>query len=67
MIDDKIINIQVLGLQSSNLTNGHRFLGKEGIKIKTATEYESQLFELGKVIVDFEKRREKINRSVINI
>ncbi len=67
MIDDKIINIQVLGLQSSNLTNGHRFLGKEGIKIKSATEYESQLLELGKVIVDFEERREKINRSVINI
>ncbi len=67
MIDDKLINIQVLGLQSSNLTNGHRFLGKDGIKIKSAAEYESQLFELGKVIVDFGERREKINQSVIKI
>ena len=67
MVDDKLINIEVLGLHSSNSTNGHRFLGKNEIKIKSALEYESQLFELGKVIVNFEKRREKINRSVINI
>ena len=67
MIDDKLINIEVLGLHSSNSTNGHRFLGKNEIKIKSALEYESQLFELGKVIVNFEERREKINRSVINI
>ena len=67
MVDDKLINIEVLGLHSSNSTNGHRFLGKNEIKIKSALEYESQLFELGKIIVNFEERREKINRSVINI
>ena len=67
MIDDKLINLEVLGLHSSNSTNGHRFLGKNEIKIKSALEYESQLFELGKVIVNFEERRERINRSVINI
>ncbi|MDA9719238.1 glycine--tRNA ligase subunit beta [Betaproteobacteria bacterium] len=67
MIDNKLINMEVLGLHSSNSTNGHRFLGQDQIKIKSAMEYESQLFELGKVIVDFEERREKINRSIMNI
>ncbi|GIR48974.1 MAG: hypothetical protein CM15mP58_10710 [Burkholderiaceae bacterium] len=43
------------------------FLEKNEIKIKSALEYESQLFEVGKVIVNFEERREKINQSVINI
>ena len=28
MVDDKLINLEVLGLHSSNSTNGHRFLGK---------------------------------------
>ena len=67
MIDDRIINIEVLGFYSSNSTNGHRFLGKSEIKIESALQYESQLFDLGKVIVNFEERRERINRSVINI
>ena len=67
MIDDRIINIEVLGFYSSNSTNGHRFLGKNEIKIESALQYESQLFDLGKVIVDFEERREIITRSVKNI
>ncbi len=67
MIDDRIINIEVLGFYSSNSTNGHRFLGKNEIKIESAVQYKSQLFDLGKVIVDFEERREIITRSVKNI
>lgn len=67
MVDDKLIDLEVLGLHSSNSTYGHRFLGKNKIKIKSAIEYESQLCELGRVIVNFEERRERINRSVINI
>ena len=67
MVDDKLINLKVLGLHSSNSTNGHRVLGKNEIKIKSALEYESQLFELGKVIVNFKERRERINQSVIDI
>ena len=67
MVDDKLIDLEVLGLHSSNSTYGHRFLGKDKIKIKSAIEYESQLCELGRVIVNFEERREKINLSVINI
>ena len=41
-----------------NSTNGHRFLGKNEIKIESALQYESQLFDLGKAIVDFEERRD---------
>ena len=67
MIDHKLIEMEVFGLHSSNSTNGHRFLGKDRIKIKSALEYESQLLKLGKVIVDFKKRREKINQGILNI
>jgi glycyl-tRNA synthetase beta chain len=42
----------VLGVASSNRTQGHRFMGKGAIALKSADEYERRLLEEGRVIAE---------------
>src|SRR5713226_8499199 len=55
---------RVLGLNSGNLTQGHRFLGKSPILLRHADEYETRLGKDGWVIADFAARREAIERQL---
>ena len=55
-----IVPGEVLGLQSGNVTGGHRFLCRENITIKHADEYEATLEQAGRVIPLFSKRRDLI-------
>ncbi|MFC3337691.1 glycine--tRNA ligase subunit beta [Paracandidimonas soli] len=55
-----VLPAQALGLQSGNVTQGHRFLGAADIVIRDALSYESQLREDGKVIASYQKRRQAI-------
>lgn len=55
-----VIPLEVYGNVASNISYGHRFHSQGAIKISTATSYESQLENEGKVIADFYKRRENI-------
>ncbi len=56
----RIVLGEVLGLQSGNVTRGHRFLSHESITIKSADSYEAALEREGHVIPNFAKRREMI-------
>ena len=53
--------VEVLGLQSGNVTRGHRFLSPETITITHADQYESILENDGHVIPSLAKRREIIS------
>jgi len=55
-----IIPGEILGLQSGNVTRGHRFLCAENITIKNADDYEETLEQSGNVIPCFSKRRDMI-------
>src|SRR5262249_33981125 len=56
----QIIKGTVLGLKSGNTTQGHRFLSKGKIKITRAEQYEKMLEKSGKVIANFEERKNRI-------
>ncbi len=56
----RIVQGSVLGIQSSNRTRGHRFMGSGVINLEQADEYEKRLREDGKVIADFPTRRSEI-------
>jgi len=56
----RTIMVEVLGLQSGNVTSGHRFLSQESITIERADDYENVLENDGHVIPSFAKRREMI-------
>ncbi len=61
---DRVVPGRVLGLDSGNLTQGHRFLGKSPILLRRAEEYETRLVKDGWVIADFAARREAIERQL---
>lgn len=56
-----IVPVSVLGLQSGNITYGHRFEAKtDTIKLSSANSYAQQLKDEGAVIASFEERRAEI-------
>ena len=60
-----IVDIQALGLQSGNLTEGHRFESSgEPFEIRDADSYEEQMSREGAVIASFEARRAEIVRQL---
>ncbi|HEX2332773.1 MAG TPA: glycine--tRNA ligase subunit beta [Burkholderiales bacterium] len=60
----RVVPGRVLGLESTNRTEGHRFMGKGTITLTDAAEYEARLREDGMVIPDFADRREEIERQL---
>jgi len=60
----RVIPGAVLGVESSNRTRGHRFMGEGGIELQDAQDYERRLLEDGKVVADFGARRAQIERQL---
>ncbi|MBS1197832.1 MAG: glyS, partial [Proteobacteria bacterium] len=61
---DRVIAGEVLGLQSRNITRGHRFLSVGDIAIPNAEAYADTLYQQGKVIACFTQRKEEIARQL---
>ncbi|RKZ59250.1 MAG: glycine--tRNA ligase subunit beta, partial [Gammaproteobacteria bacterium] len=59
-----VIDAQIMGLQASNVTFGHRFHAKGEIKLSVANEYKQKLLKEGFVIADFEERKQNIKQQV---
>lgn len=59
-----LVDVSILGLQSSNKTLGHRFLCDHEIVLNEANLYEETLFEKGKVIACYDKRLSKISHQL---
>ncbi|MCT4508059.1 MAG: glycine--tRNA ligase subunit beta [Tepidibacter sp.] len=62
----QILDFEIEGIKSSNVTRGHRFLGKENITVNSVDEY---LDELRKnyVILDQNERKEIIRKQCIEV
>ena len=60
----RVVPGTVLGLQSSNRTRGHRFMGKSQLVLANADGYEKKLREEGMVVADFEKRKSEIDKQL---
>jgi len=60
----RVVPGKVLGLESTNRTQGHRFMGKGALTLADAAEYEARLRDEGMVIADFAARREEIERQL---
>ncbi|MDR7857129.1 glycine--tRNA ligase subunit beta [Tissierella sp.] len=59
LLDDKVVPFDLEGIEASNITKGHRFLGSSSIEIYNVNEYMDKLRE-NYVIVDQEERKEII-------
>jgi glycyl-tRNA synthetase beta chain len=60
---ETVVPVQILGLASGRVTQGHRFHAPKPIVLKSAKGYASRLLK-AKVVVDFAKRRELIRAAV---
>lgn len=56
----RLVQAEVLGLSSGNVTSGHRFMCSERVTIDNADNYEAILARDGRVIASFAQRRESI-------
>ncbi|MGN5352649.1 glycine--tRNA ligase subunit beta [Ralstonia sp. L16] len=65
LLDSEIIPVSAFGLQSGNVTLGHRFLSAGEIVIQDATSYASTLESQGKVIAGYGKRKEAIRAELL--
>ena len=65
LLDDKVVPLSLLGLQSSHTTLGHRFLSrKPSLTIPSAERYAEILEEEGRVIASYATRKEKIRTAL---
>ena len=60
---DKKINFEIAGVKSNNFTYGHQILSLKEITVKSASDYLKKLNK-NYVIVDFHKRKEKIEAEL---
>ncbi|MBA9868836.1 glycine--tRNA ligase subunit beta [Ralstonia insidiosa] len=65
LLGNEVIPVSALGLQSGNVTLGHRFLSAGEIVITDATSYASTLEAQGKVIANYGKRKEAIRAELL--
>ncbi|MCV2499789.1 MAG: glycine--tRNA ligase subunit beta [Candidatus Lightella neohaematopini] len=66
LLDNYLIHGTIFGVNSNNITYGHRFMGLNNINIKFANQYQKILMN-NKVIVDFNKRKYIILNQIKNI
>ncbi|MBK4765381.1 MAG: glycine--tRNA ligase subunit beta [Pantoea sp. Brub] len=67
LLDDKLIINNVLGITSSKIIHGHRFMGDKEITLNHANEYPQILLKKSKVIADYDKRKKIILDNINNI
>jgi len=61
---EQIVDTILFGLSTGNITYGHRFLAPAAIDLHSASEYENALRNKGKVIVDFNQRKQLILEEI---
>lgn len=57
---DAVVDATVIGVASGRHTRGHRFHAPAAIELNTPADYAGKLLEQGRVIAQFDIRREKI-------
>lgn len=66
LLNDNVLEIDLEGIVSSNVTKGHRFLGQSEFEVNSLEDYFVKLEE-NYVILDQEKRKELIKKQCIEV
>lgn len=64
MLDQDVLEESILGVKASNRTHGHRFHANKHFDIEEINQYDMLLYNKGKIIVDFDKRKAEIRGQV---
>ncbi|UDG79447.1 Glycine--tRNA ligase beta subunit [Candidatus Ecksteinia adelgidicola] len=63
LLGEELISGIVLGVESSRIIHGHRFMGEINIFLSHANQYPEILLKKGRVIADYEERKKIIQRD----
>ncbi len=64
LFGDTVIEAEILGIRAGRETFGHRFHHPQAISIPSPADYEVLLESNGKVIADFERRRQTVRAQI---
>jgi len=64
LLGNDVVEGKTLGIRHGKTTRGHRFHSTGDISIESPSTYAQQLLDEGKVIADYEIRKEKIRKGV---
>jgi len=65
LFGETVIDAEIMGVQSSGATRGHRFMYPQQIQLSNPASYAALLEEPGKVVADFAQRRVRIRQLVL--
>ena len=66
LLNDNVLEFDLEGIQSSNITKGHRFLGQSEFEVNSLEDYLNKLEE-NYVILDQDRRKEMIRTQCIEV
>ncbi|HEX5513117.1 MAG TPA: glycine--tRNA ligase subunit beta [Gammaproteobacteria bacterium] len=64
LFGDAVVPGKVLGIDSGNISHGHRFHAPQPIQLRSPAEYSERLAQEGRVIVSFAERRQRVLAQV---
>ncbi len=67
MLGTQVVNASVMGIKSSNTTQGLRFTGEREFNIKDAKDYQKTLFKKARIEVSFKARKAIIYNQVMGV
>lgn len=59
-----VIDTTAFGINSTNVSHGHRFMGRYSFEINSADTYEKQLLEEGMVVANYKERKSYISSKL---
>lgn len=65
LLDNKSIEADILGVKTNYFTRGHRFHANKDITITSPSAYEATLKEQGKVLANYDERKEMVRQQVL--
>lgn len=66
LLNNEVLDIDLEGIKSSNITRGHRFLGEKEFEVNSVEEYFEKL-DKNFVVLDQHKRKEMIREQAIEV
>ena len=66
LLNNEVLDIDLEGIKSSNITRGHRFLGEKEFEVNSVEEYFEKL-DKNFVILDQHKRKEMIRKQAVEV
>lgn len=66
LFGNQVIDCEILGKSAGRITYGHRFHAPRQLHIESPEEYPHLLYSQGKVIADFEQRKQIIHDAALN-